>query len=530
MDVAILDLFVPKKAVEQERKAFQPTPYRKMFSELDAAGREAKAQYPDDSKAVEDFVWALKAACRDRHKMALDGDLPCIKAEAHFFLSKDRMSAYACLLQPENDGAGITLEEFLADMHYEGINYGILQDDIPREFAFGYLHIFPVARGTPPQPGEDGEVTELFERRRNMCLEVQNGSQVDFSGDVQFQPIRKGTDICLIRLPTAGTDGVDVTGEILPGTQAASICVPQGRNTVIRRAGQALVADVDGILYIENDQFCILEQKIIDGGLNQSHGALHVSGNLYIGGDVDGGVDVEASGDIVINGTLRQARVTSKGGTIRVQQGIYGAKDRTFLYAACQVQSPVVEWAEIDAGTSVIAEAILNSTIRCGGTVYAMTGRGIIVSSLIRAGDSILCQRIGNLAGGRSRFSIGYPPHIPESWDRIKAELAEAQSTIDMLWNPIINLRKKGARISDGEKSLLEQLVVQRDLYTEKRETLMTELRAVNKQLDKKSKGRIRCEKVYPSLDIQIGRLAVEITTIEENCNIRVEENRILLK
>ena len=40
----------------------------------------------------------------------------------------------------------------------------------------------------------------------------------------------------------------------------------------------------------------------------------------------------------------------------------------------------------------------------------------------------------GNLAGGRSRFSVGYPPHIPESWERTREELAEVQETLKKLW------------------------------------------------------------------------------------------------
>ena len=61
---------------------------------------------------------------------ALTGaDLQPMKAEARFFLAEDRMSAYACLLRPENGGEEITLEEFLGDMHYEGIHYGILRED-----------------------------------------------------------------------------------------------------------------------------------------------------------------------------------------------------------------------------------------------------------------------------------------------------------------------------------------------------------------------------------------------------------------
>ena len=530
MRVSIFDRFVSGETGEQERKSFHPTSYRKMFSELDASSKEVKAQYPDDAKTVDDFVWALKEACRARYKKALDGDMQPMRAEAKFFLSRDRMSAFACLLPPENDGSGITLEEFLGDMHYEGIHYGVLQQEIQEEFALGYLHIFPVARGKLPQAGEDGKVTELFQRRKNMRLEVQNGSEVDFGQDIQLQPIRKGAVICLIRPPRAGADGTDVTGQCLPGPQAASADVPQGKNTVIGRGGQALTAGADGILYIENDQFCIHEQKIIDGDLDQFQGALRISGNLYIGGNVDGGVEVEASGEIVINGKMGQARVISTGGTIRVQQGIYGTNGKTFLSAAGQVQAPVAEWAEINAGTSVIAETISNSVIRCGGMVYAMSGRGMIVDSQIRAGDSVLCQRIGNLAGGRSRFSIGYPPHVPESWERIKGELAKVQSTLDVLWESITGLRRKGVRITEDEKTILDQLVEQRDLYFERQKVLTEELKTVQRALDKKSKGRIRCEKLYPYLDVQIGRLTEEITTIEEECNIHVEDSRIFLK
>lgn len=82
---------------------------------------------------------------------------------------------------------------------------------------------------------------------------------------------------------------------------------------------------------------------------------------------------------------------------------------------------------------------------------------------------------------------------------------------------------KKGTRISDAEKLILEQLVEQRDLYIEKREALTAEQNALSTLLDKKSKGRIRCEQLYPFLDVQIGKLTEEITTTEENCNIHAE-------
>ena len=61
-------------------------------------------------------------------------------------------------------------------------------------------------------------------------------------------------------------------------------------------------------------------------------------------------------------------------------------------------------------------------------------------------------------------------------------------------------------------------------------EALTAELRTVNQALNKKTKGRIRCEKLFPFLDVQIGRLSEEVITIEENCDIHVEENKIVLE
>lgn len=533
MRMPIFDRFVPRDTAKsaQDKAPFRLIPYRKMFSELDESGKEAKERYPNDGKIVDAFLRVLKEGCRDRHKKVLDGEWRPMKAEPRFFLSEDRMCAYACLLPPENDGDGIDFATFWEDLHYEGILYGVFPaEELQQEFSLGYLHIFPVARGKPFYPGSDGKLTELFQRRKNMRVEVQDGSQVDFGPDSQVQPIRKGTVICMIRPPKEGTPGMDVTGQTLPSPPVVRATVPQGVNTKIDRGGLALTASVDGILYIEDELFCVQAQKIVDGSLEQFQGTLQISGNLYVEGNVDGGVSIEASGDIIIGGKMGQARVTSTGGTIRVQEGIFGTKEQTFLTAARQVQSPVIECAEIVAETSVIAEMISNCTIRCGGTVYAMGGRGMIVDSMIRAGGSVLCLRIGNLAGGRSRISVGYPPHVPETWERVRGELAEIGPTLTVLWDHITALRKLGHRISDKEQAVLEKLLEQRKLYIARQEALKLDLEAVEKALDKKSKGIIRCEKVHPCLDVQIGRAKEEITTIEEHCNIHVDARIIQLK
>ena len=125
---------------------------------------------------------------------------------------------------------------------------------------------------------------------------------------------------------------------------------------------------------------------------------------------------------------------------------------------------------------------------------------------------------------------MGYPPHIPETWERVRGELAEIGPTLTVLWDNITALRKLGHRISDKEQAVLETLLEQRKLYIERQAMLKIDLAEVDKALDKKSKGIIRCEKLQPCLDVQIGRAKEAVTTIEEQCNIHLCERRILLK
>lgn len=526
--MSIFDYFAPKAAGEQDEKRFSPTPYRKLSAALDAAADEARARYPEDGAAVERFIKELKEACRTRCKTASAGGGQPLPAAARFALTQDRMRAYACLLPPENGGDGLAPEEFLAELDRQGVRSGILREEIPRELARGCLRIFPVARGTLPTPGTEGSVTELFPRREPMCLDVQGG-KIDFHQALPIQPIRKGTAICRIQPPTAGTDGWDVTGKTLPCRQPGSVPIPQGDNTAVSPDGLALVAGTDGLLCAQDDGFRVLEQRILDSGAQRLPASLKVPGELCIIGDVDGGTVVEATGDIVISGTLGAGRVTSTGGSIRVQRGVRGTREQTFLTAARQVQAPVLEQAEINAGNCVIAESVADCTIHCDGTVYALTGYGSITGSLIRAGDSILCLQIGKPEGAPSQFSVGYPPHSPESWNQLRNELSGAKSTVKKLWDTITQLRKKGTRITDKEKAVLDQLVEQRNLYLEKQESLAAELAILDKVLEKKSGGRIRCGKLYPVLDVQIGRQTQEITSVEENCNIRAINSQILI-
>ena len=119
--MSIFDRFAAKEAGEQKTGSFFPAPSRKTFLELETAAEEAKEQYPNDGKAVDGFVRTLTQAYRSRRKKMQEAGQKPLKAEAHFFLAEDRLSAFACVFPPENGGDGISAEELLKEMLYEEI-------------------------------------------------------------------------------------------------------------------------------------------------------------------------------------------------------------------------------------------------------------------------------------------------------------------------------------------------------------------------------------------------------------------------
>lgn len=192
MKMSIFDRLFSKETGGKREKQSQRATSMKINSELDKSAAEAKEQNPEDSRTVEDFAQSVKEARRARRKKALEGTMEPLNAESRFFLSQDRMAAYACLLPPENGGEALTLETFLEDMRYEGIVCGVLEETIPHQFSLGDYHIFPVARGTLPQAGENGKVVEMFQRHSRIRLEVQSGSEVDFSEGRQVPAYSEG--------------------------------------------------------------------------------------------------------------------------------------------------------------------------------------------------------------------------------------------------------------------------------------------------------------------------------------------------
>ena len=312
--------------------------------------------HPEDEQDMDAFLPLLIEVCEKRYppRSRLD-EAERQDARSRIYLSPDRMRAYLCLLPPQKGGADITFARLQEELHYDGIVFGLHEDEIAAAASNRrYFQIIPIARGTPPRNGRDGWLEELFPHRNEIRLESKSTKNVDYDPDHYLPSIRKGCEICRIHPPIPGKDGVDVTGAAVPSYQGVSVDVPMGPNTMVSIDGESLRAAKDGLLYSREGRFCIREKRIISESLDTPGGSCDVRGGLVIEGSVSGGAVVKASGDLYIIGEVRDAEV-SAGGTVRILKGIHGTAGRTSVKAGRQVQSPLIENAKVEAGGAAIA-------------------------------------------------------------------------------------------------------------------------------------------------------------------------------
>lgn len=522
----------PKRDDSAQRATPPPPNFRDIAEELHKSAKAYIETNPEEENAIRTFMKMLNIESKYRYPRMYKtiDECPTMDAKICLYVPEDRMSAYVCVFPPSGRGENLTEEKFRSGLHFEGVRYGIRENELKRCVAEKrYLEIIKIARGTHPRDGEDGELKEFFPRDTNAALEVAPNETIDFSNSNPVQTVRKGDMLCRARFPVPGIEGTDVTGEVFPCHQPEPIVIPAGKNTCLSQDGTTLFAAIDGILYMNGTDYCVRPQRIFSDNLTYYEGELKVEGDLYIPGDICGGAEIEAYGDIIISGEVRDARIVSKGGSIRVQKGIHGSEGKTYLLAARQIQALEIVSASVDAKDNVIAEIIMDSDVRSGGSVSVIGGRGVIMGGHVRAAKDILCQQIGNQMEKLTKLSAGYIAGITDEYERVENQLTETAAVLGKLWENIGAFRKFGNNISQGQKELLGWLVEQRGIYEQEERSLKTE----KKELSEKAKacgGRIACKRLYPVVEVQVGLRKMECRNPELDCRIQARDGIVVLR
>ncbi len=443
---------------------------------------------------------------------------PRAHAEIRVLISSDRMSAYACCLAPVGDREDISERSFERALADSGIVYGIDRSTLKTIVQEKLYHrLFAIARGTAAADGTDGQVIDHFPRCQELHLQEDVQGNIDYKNVDVFQSIRAGEVICELILPTDGTDGRDVTGKLLPARKGKMPPIPRGKNTSVTEDGSALTSDVDGDISFQSGAFRVESKLIVPGDVDNATGHIHFAGDVIIQGDVRQGFHVDAGGKLTVCGLVEGAALTA-GEDIILQKGMHGNGSGSITAKGC-VYSTFLEQAKIYAEGDVTSDVIINCNIQSGGSVLAVSGKGILIGGTVKAAESVQAKRIGSPSEVHTVIKIGVSVKKDDNIEEVKKELAAAKETLDKI--------TKNHRYLSGLPEIPEKfaetyrtLGMQKKLYVELVHELQAKIDVLEHQKNDYSKCYVQGNIIYAVTDISLNNHSTHIQDAISMCKV----------
>ncbi len=473
--------------------------------------------FPEEAENRKAFVAVLKKA--------LEG---CVKREGpvdatvKFHITEDRMTAYACLLPELWGGEKLTPGKYAEVLHESGITYGI-NDELALSYLAKryYMHIFPIAKGTPKKDGEDGKTEELFEPLPVFRIEGHDGKPVDFSIMRPVQLIKRGEPVRRISRATKGTEGTDVTGRKLECKDGVEAEAVPGHNMQLAEDGLSIEASENGGVFLKDGEMYIQTAIVRRGGIKKNDELVWLA---YVDGDICEGVKVESTSNIVVMGEIRGAEIHSKG-SVRAQGGI---RNGAHIEAHRQVLAPVIEDSVIKAGADIYAEEIYGSDVSSKGSIFVTGGKGTIRKSTVRAIEHIECNEIGDDSGENNEIVLGFYQELKDEIKQLSEEFDEVQGTLDKLRKNILKLRMGGGSLSLENRKLLSKLIEQKELYESRAADINLQLKEAKEKRRSGLESDLTCQKLNPPATVQIGEHKSSFAFPQSRCRFRLYAGSVI--
>ena len=359
--------------------------------------------------------------------------LPSLDAQAVAFVSNDRLTAWVFAYPPVGEGRELDramLDQALKDRQ---VTYGLDQDrlDALPGDPERYFRLHLAARGKPVVHGKDGQIVDLFARKPERKLVVDEYNRVDYAAISFIQNADEGDVICRVIQPTAGEDGKTVLGQDLPARSGRAACVPKGRNTALTEDGAALVATKTGHVEFNGRTFQVKPVLDIDGNVDYSSGNINFLGDVHVHGDVCTGFTVRAMGNITVEGVVEAAMVEAGGDLIMVK-GAQG-DNRAVLRASHSIYAKYLENCCVYAMEDLHADCIINCDVYCDGLVEVRSGRGTIIGGSIRAAHEVSAEVMGSRSECQTAVALGGLPCQEFDHEILVREIAGLEEELEKM-------------------------------------------------------------------------------------------------
>lgn len=204
------------------------------------------------------------------------------------------------------------LEEIKDELRKNGINYGIIEENLIQCTKGDDAESILVAKGEPLINDEDDIIEYKFnvEKSAKKIIEDNEG-RVDFKSIGTVEAIKEGQVLAIKHDGNPGQDGKDITGVVKKHKNGKKLTLKAGEGCTIK--DNTIVSTTSGRPSLKNGVVHVNQIYTISEDVGIKTGNIKFIGNIVIDGEVNEGMKVEAGNDIEIKKNVDRSEIKAKG-------------------------------------------------------------------------------------------------------------------------------------------------------------------------------------------------------------------------
>lgn len=366
------------------------------------------------------------------------------KKEFSITIEENGNKAYAYI--PWIPGNKVTREDIYQDLERREIVFGIREEAIADLIDRRRMNEkILIAEGIPPKRGKDGWF-EWFVRLDlpRIPAPLPDGG-VDYVNIEAFEMVEEGEKIAVYHRAEAGVSGKNIYGETIHGENGMDKKPLRGIGFQIEPDGVTYTSKLCGKFEFTAGRILITNMLVIRENVTAVTGKLEVDGSVYVVGSISSGGYIKATGDIIIEHNVETCRLIA-GGNVMIKTGSCSKND-CFIDAGGEVSGSYFEAANINAGGNVKANYIMNSTIKTMGRVIVSGSKGMLLGGRISAVRGVDTYNLGNRLHLKTILDIGRNELYEkeqEAYEKKREKLLSDLEALEKQWDKIMQLTAAG--------------------------------------------------------------------------------------
>ena len=461
------------------------------------------------------------------------GTCPTCPESYHLNVAEDNMTAYVRFFPPAGDGKRLTLDDFLKDLQYHNISFGLCTETLQRHFSGEGMYCTDIllAKGQPPVQGEDARIEYYFNTdMRRRPTQREDGS-VDYFHMTIINQCKKGDELARIIPEIPGKEGRDVYNQPIRPREVHKALLKFGRNIDLSEDKMLITSQVDGHVSLVDDKVFVADVYTVEG-VDISTGNLEYEGSIQVDGNVTENFEVKAGGNVIVNGLVEGAKIIA-GGNIIISKGMNGMQ-KGYLKAGGNILVKFLENARVVAGGYIETEAIMHSKVSAGTEIRVGGRKGVIVGGFVQSGVKVIAKTIGAGMGSATIVEVGVNPLVKTQFSRMQQAMEELTKTVtnaEVILNNFKEKLAKGESYSEGQLKYMKsvaKLVEDKGAELKSMQERMERFRAMM-EVQKMAEVMANNE-IHPGTTIIIGDASRTLQSSFQYCKFVREKGEITMK